>query len=165
MVAASGLAGFAVVQAGGRGAGPDPVRERFLTHPLVRNVLSLGLDPADFALAGSGPLFARGWIDDPGDLDVVARGQAWHTVTGLGPVWVKATTGVRRVRLFGDRVEVFNGWFPFRGWVADRLINEADLLHGVRCIRLDVVVATKEMLGRPRDLEHLRIIHRHGQAG
>src|SRR5439155_10577139 len=122
-----------------------------------QNLLSLGLDRADFAVAGSVPIFVRGWIDDPGDIDVVARGPSWRKVASLGEVWVKPATGVRRVRLFGGGVEVFNGWFPFR-WQVDRLIDEADTFHGVRCVRLDVVVTTKQMLARPRDREHLRII-------
>lgn len=133
---------------------------RFLGHPRIRDLLSLGLARADFALAGSVPIFARGWIDDPGDIDVVARGAAWRQVTGLGEVWVKPATGVRRVRLFGGAVEVFDGWFPFR-WPVDRLIDEADTVQGVRCVRLDVVVATKRSLARQRDRQHLQIIAEH----
>ena len=58
----------------------------FLAHRFFRELRSLRLPADDFVICGSGPLFARGWIDDPGDLDIVARGAAWEIVAGLGTV-------------------------------------------------------------------------------
>jgi hypothetical protein len=58
-------------------------------------------------------------------------------------------------------VEVLDGWFP-ELWPTDELIDEADVIHGIRFVRLAVVAATKRMLHRPRDLEHLAIMAAHG---
>jgi hypothetical protein len=134
----------------------------FCNHPFFRELTSLQLDPENFAIAGSGPLFARGWIDDPGDLDIVARGSAWDAAAKLGKVVPAPYSDVQHVTLFDGDIDILNGWFPER-WPVDHIIDEADLICGLRFARLDVVVATKRMLARPRDLIHLRVIMEHTQ--
>lgn len=47
-------------------------------HSMLQDLLDLGLATGDHALFGSGPLLARGWIDDASDPDVIARGAAYH---------------------------------------------------------------------------------------
>jgi hypothetical protein len=130
------------------------------SHPFFQELLSLQLDTANFAIAGSGPLFARGWIDDPRDIDVVARGSAWEAATQLGQVIAAPYSDVRHVTLFDGDIDILDGWFPER-WPVDDIIDGADLICGLRFVRLDIVVATKRMLARPRDLTHLRIIAEH----
>ncbi|MDG4814042.1 hypothetical protein O7628_00790 [Micromonospora sp. WMMD956] len=132
-----------------------------LDHPYVQDLLSLGLPSADYVIAGSGPLLARGWISDPGDIDVVARGSAWRLACAHGQPTDAPYSSVQRLQLFGGHVEVLDGWFP-ELWPTDELIDEADVIHGIRFVRLAVVAATKRMLHRPRDLEHLAIMAAHG---
>ncbi|MEV4483913.1 hypothetical protein [Micromonospora coxensis] len=131
------------------------------THPYVAALLSLGLPREDYAIAGSGPLFARGWISDPGDIDVVARGRAWALACRHGEPSPAPYSSVHRLQLFDGRVEILDGWFP-EFWSTDRLIDEADVIDGVRFVQLSVVAATKRMLQRPRDVEHLTIMAAHG---
>ena|SRR5215469_10481175 len=129
----------------------------FLSHPFFRELMSLQLDRENFAIAGSGPLFARGWIDDPSDIDVVARGSAWEAATQLGKVVPAPYSDVRHVTLFDGDIDILNGWFPER-WSVDYLIDEADVICDLRFVRLDIIAATKHMLARPRDLIHIGII-------
>lgn len=131
----------------------------FRGHPQVRALMSLDLDARHFAFIGSAPLFARGWITAPGDIDVVARGPAWEAVCQLGEAGQVPDSATRRVSLPGGGVEVFDGWFPER-WPADEMIDGSDVIDGLRFVSLDVVVAVKRLLSRPRDLEHLRVIAR-----
>jgi hypothetical protein len=133
----------------------------FMEHRLFRELRSLRLPVGDYVIAGSGPLFARAWIDDPSDLDIVARGAAWRQVAGLGPVERARYTSSRCIQLFGGDLDIFDDWFPGMGTV-DQLIRDADVIAGIRFLPLDVVVATKRMMGRPRDLAHLSAMRANG---
>lgn len=133
----------------------------FRDHPLAKEFFSLDLPPEDYAIAGSGPLFARGWIADPGDIDVVARGRAWDIATAHAEPGPAPYGGVHRVSLFHGDVEILDGWFPER-WPTDELIDGADVLAGVRFVQLSVIAATKRLLSRPRDLQHLAVMRRYG---
>jgi len=55
-------------------------------HPLLRALRDLALPGNDYVLFGSGPLLVRGWIEEVGDLDVLARGRAWDHACSLGPL-------------------------------------------------------------------------------
>jgi len=46
-------------------------------HPLIKKLLSLDLPPEDYAVFGSGPMFAHGIKDLGHDIDVIARKKAW----------------------------------------------------------------------------------------
>ncbi|WP_420117628.1 hypothetical protein [Micromonospora sp.] len=132
-----------------------------LGHPYMRELLSLHLPQQHFAVAGSGPLFARGWISDPGDIDVVARGPAWAAACERGSPSPAPYSDVRRLRLFHGHVEILDGWFP-ELWSTDLLIDEADVIGGIRFVQLSVVAATKKKLNRLRDREHLAVMAAHG---
>ncbi|HEX5204734.1 MAG TPA: hypothetical protein VFW27_32820 [Actinoplanes sp.] len=133
----------------------------FLGHRYFRELLSLRMPPGDFVICGSGPLYARGWIDDPSDLDIVARGAAWKIAARLGPIEAAPYSAARRVPLFGGDLDVFDDWFPEFGTV-DELIDRADVLAGLRFVTLDVVATTKLMMGRDRDRAHLQVLRAHG---
>jgi hypothetical protein len=131
------------------------VVNRFWEHPHFRELAALELPAGDFAVAGSGVLFAHGLITDPRDLDVLTRGLAWERVTGLAaPRPMPLTPGSAVV---SGRLEFVDRWFS-DVWAVDELIDGADVLHGFRFVRLDVIRATKVMLGRPRDLEHMALM-------
>lgn len=133
----------------------------FLAHRYFRELLSLRLPAGDFVICGSGPLYARGWIDDPSDLDIVARGNAWKMAAELGPIEPAPYSAARRVPLFGGDLDVFDDWFPEIGTVGE-LIENADVIEGLRFVTLDVVATTKRMMGRDRDRDHLAVLRAHG---
>jgi hypothetical protein len=139
--------------------------DSFLSYPHVRDLLSLNLNVDDFAFIGSAPLFARSWIEDPGDIDIVARASAWTAVAGLGEVTRIPDSEVRKISLFDGKVEILDGWLP-EYWSADEMIDGADIIYGLRFVRLEIIAKAKRLLSRPKDLKHLRIISEHtGAAG
>jgi hypothetical protein len=132
----------------------------FLDHPHVRSLTSLDLDVSNFAFIGSAPIFARGWIDNPGDIDVVARESAWHTALQLGDASLVPNSTVHKISLFDGNVEILDGWFPER-WSVGEMIDGSDIIYGLRFVSLDIITAVKRLISRPRDLTHLRIISEH----
>jgi hypothetical protein len=126
-----------------------------LAHPLLRRLICLGLDGHDFAIFGSGPLLAWGLRCDIGDLDIVARGSAWERARTIGVPRSGGISGDPTMHLWGGRIEVYARWFaPLQD--TDELIDGADLIGGLRFVRLEYVLAYKRELGRPKDLVDIR---------
>lgn len=124
---------------------------------LFGKLRALGLPAGDYAVFGSGPLAVRGLIGKMRDLDVVARGAAWEEAKRLGPAR-SAPGGDPVVWLGGGEIEVFGGWL---GWDVDAIIDNAETLGGLPFARLEDVLAFKLSYGRPKDLEHVRLIEEH----
>jgi hypothetical protein len=138
----------------------DPMNS-FIRRPQVRNLLSLNLNPDDFAFIGSALLLARGWIEDSGDIDVVARGSAWTAAVEKG----KATElpdnpRVHKVSLFDGTVEILDEYIP-EICSRDKMIDEAEIICGLRFVQLEIIIKVKQHLSRPKDLKHLEIISEH----
>jgi hypothetical protein len=148
----------------------DTMRTReVLGHPLIDELLGLGLNPADFVIVGSGPLLAHGLISHIEDLDVVARGETWRHVSLRG---MKSRGGISGDEMFVFRCET--GVIQFtREWVVrdvstDDLIGRADLVEvavgdSVRMLKfasLADVVTYKRRLNRPKDFDHIRRIRK-----
>ncbi|MEV1065870.1 hypothetical protein [Streptomyces sp. NPDC050263] len=118
---------------------------------------TLHLAPEDFVVAGSAPLFIRGLREHVTDLDIVARGASWNHALSLsrsqslhGPQ--HAPYGdVLSVRFFGARIEVLNGWFPPLFGTVDRLIQDAELVNGIRFLTLGDTLRWKRHLDRQKD--------------
>ncbi len=131
-----------------------------LTHPLVAQLVALGLPPDDYVVFGSGPLLAHGLTADVHDLDIVARGRAWQLAAALKPpVPAPSGTGLM-VELAGGELQVFNAWTS-PGWDVNELIDEADVIDGIRFVTLPVVLAWKRESRRDKDTEHVELIEKH----
>ncbi|APY86882.1 hypothetical protein DCW30_30555 [Streptomyces alfalfae] len=126
-------------------------------HPLVQKLLSLSLPPTDYVVAGSGPLLAHGLRDRIGDLDVVARGAAWKTVTGLGDPVVAPSGHGLMVVLFGGDIEVFDRWLPGAP-EPDVLIENAEWVCGIPFCPLAQILVWKERSLRPKDQTDAQLI-------
>lgn len=136
---------------------PRPVRPA--EHPLLRQLRALALPMGDHALFGSGPLLVRGWIDDVGDLDVVARGAAWIIAQDLGRPKRLPAYDLDVVEI-GDGITIGTEW-RIGDTDVDEVIDEAELVDGIPCARLAHVVAYKRIADRPKDCAHLAVIARH----
>jgi hypothetical protein len=115
----------------------------------------LDLPMGDHAVFGSGPLLVRGIIDRANDLDVLCRGQAWDQVSPMGRHTQAAGGPV--VLLFGGLITLGVGW-AYGSFDVDQLIDTAEVIDGIPFVRLEHVVAYKQAAGRPKDLEHLRLL-------
>ena len=128
-------------------------------HPLLRELLDLGFPQGDHALFGSGPLLVRGWIEDVGDLDVITRGAGWDHALRLGQLSRIQALGMDIVTI-GERITVGTTW-GIGDWSVDLLIDEAEMILGVPCVRLEHVIAYKRLADRPKDRVHLAAIEAH----
>ncbi|HTJ70235.1 MAG TPA: hypothetical protein VL551_22045 [Actinospica sp.] len=118
----------------------------------------LGMDPADFVVCGSAVLFVRGLRARIGDLDILARRGAWRAALRLADP-VPAVSGhgqaVHHPRL---PIEIVDRWT--KGWDTDDLIENADVIDGVRFMPLRHLYTWKQQARRPKDLPDLAAITR-----
>jgi len=133
-------------------------------HPLIRRLLDLGLPPGDWALFGSGPLLVRGWINEVGDLDVISRGAAWERAKEAGDLETLPPDRVEIVNLDGAAITIGTSW-PYIEVSIDALIDEAEEIDGIPCVRLDHIIAYKRIADRPKDRGHLAVIEEHLAGG
>mgnify|MGYP001823764143 FL=1 len=125
----------------------------------------LELPIGDYAIFGSGPLIVRGIIGASNDLDVVCRGAAWERAQELGPLAYLPEHDVNVVSLDGGALTFGTRW-AIGDFDVDDLIDTAEIIDGLPFARLDHVIAYKKIAGRPKDIEHLRLVaaYREGKA-
>ena len=128
-------------------------------HPLLEELARLGLPAGDYAVFGSGPLLARGWIDDAGDLDIVARGAAWAAARRLGAEEYLDEWDVTVVNI-GPDITVGTRW-AIGDVDVDAVIDGAEMIDGLPFASLEAVITYKRISARPKDLAHLAIIDEH----
>jgi len=136
-----------------RTTGPTGV----LDNPLIQRLVALDLERSDFVIFGSGPLLACGLRKSIRDLDVVARGAAWQRVSTIGLSAVGVLTGDPTIQFWGGRIQCSQQWIR-PGWDSDKLIDEADMIDGLRFARLADVLAYKQVLLRRKDIDDIRAI-------
>jgi len=128
----------------------------FKTHPLFQKLLSLDLPPEDYSVFGSGPLFVHGLRASIEDLNIIARGAAWQKAHNFGQEQV-AHSGLGKAILPAQGIQIYNAWGPGE-WTADDLIDTSEVIDGVKFVTLDKVAHWKGLMGRPKDVEDLKII-------
>lgn len=129
-------------------------------NPLFGKLISLGLSGDDYAVFGSGPIFAHGIKDLGHDLDVIARGKAWRQACALAsPIYAIWGNGLV-VKLFNGEIEIFDIWGP-GDWDVNDLIDTAEIIEGIRFVTLENVVKWKRLMGREKDRIHIKMIEDH----
>ncbi|MFD9304675.1 hypothetical protein ACFWCB_18800 [Streptomyces sp. NPDC060048] len=120
---------------------------------------SLGLKRDDFLVFGSAPLMVYGLRRELGDLDILARGEAWERAHQLGDPSTGKATGSPSIQFWGGEIEVFDQWISQK-WQFDRLVSRADVIEGVRFADLHDVLAYKAELMRPKDLADIHALRK-----
>lgn len=71
----------------------------------------------------------------------------------------KTTTRIStpEVHFWGGRIQFFREWFS-TDWDSDDLIDQAEIIEGLRFARLAEVLAYKRMLMRPKDIMDIHTI-------
>jgi len=124
-------------------------------HPIIKKFLSLNLPTDDYAIFGSGPLYAHGIIKNPRDIDVIARGEAWKkTLKFCNPQKLPLDNSVK---LFDGKVEVMNVWMSGK-WDINKLIDTAEIVEDIRFVNLKTVLKWKKSMARPKDLKHIKMV-------
>ena len=121
---------------------------------ILAQLKKLKLPPAQFAIFGSGPMAARG-IRESKDLDIVVKPALWKTLIKQHPTVPEKPDCIR----IGD-LEIFNGWKPWFE-ITDELVDTADLIDGVRYVKLDYVIRWKQAMGREKDLNDIKLIEQY----
>ena len=120
--------------------------------PGIQILLEQDLDPQQYVVAGSVPLFVIGLREEVGDVDVVAVDEAWDKLCTVGKMG--EYLGDARIVL-PEGVEVFQGWLNAQNpgaFDAREMIESAKMVDGVPLVRLTDVMRTKEYMGRPKDI-------------
>ncbi|WP_336113505.1 hypothetical protein [Streptomyces sp. PTD9-10] len=116
---------------------------------LFAALAALKLPRGEYVVCGSAALYVRGLRARMGDLDVLARGEAWERALALGaPEATVSGYGLRVVHPTAS-IEIMDRWTP--GWSTDRLIDDADVIDGVPFMRLGDVLRWKIAAARPKD--------------
>lgn len=115
---------------------------------------SIELPDDDYAVFGSGPLLARGIIASVSDLDIVARGDAWDHGVRIGELVDLREHNITVCSFFDGLVTMGRSW-AYGEPDIETLIDSAETIHGLPFVRLEFVIAYKEIARRPKDLDHL----------
>lgn len=126
-------------------------------HRLLQRLRRLDLPIEHYAIFGSGPLLVRGWIDDAGDLDLIAREPALTAALEAGEREYFTEHDVELIAIAGGAITVGTSW-AYGDFDVDELIDSAELIDGFPCVLLEHVIEFKRIAGRPKDLEHLEVI-------
>jgi hypothetical protein len=136
----------------------DPVVSGDRLFSLLR---SLQLPAGEYAVFGSGPLIIRGIVEATNDLDVITRGAAWERLCELGEP-ASFEDGNPRIDLFDGRLTFGTTW-KYGAFDLDALIDTAEIIDGLPFVRLEHVVVYKRVADRPKDREHLQLLHEAGR--
>lgn len=126
-------------------------------NPLIKKLLTLNLPTNDYALFGSAQMFLHGIKELGHDIDIIARDEAWKKAQSLGVVEKTKLGDGYVVTLFDGEIEIFNDWVPDK-WDINELIDTADLIENIRYVTLNNLIKWKKAMGRPKDVEHLKMI-------
>src|SRR3989304_6460233 len=125
-------------------------------NQLFGKLNSLGLSAYDYAVFGSGPMFAHGIKDLGHDLDVIARGRAWRQACSTSSPQ-NAIFGGLVINLFNCEIEIFDSWAP-GDWDVNELIDTAEIIEGIRFVTLETVRKCRRLMGRGKDRIHIKMI-------
>ena len=133
------------------------------SNQLLGKLNSLGLSADDYAVFGSGPMFAHGIKDLGHDLDIIARGNAWRQACSTSSPQT-AIFGGLVVNLFNGEIEIFDSWAP-GDWDVNDLIDTAEIIERIRFVTLGNVVKWKRLMGREKDQIHIKMIEDYLNGG
>lgn len=120
---------------------------------------SLPLEPGEYAIFGSGIMFALGIrpLAELHDLDIVVSKSGWEKVKILGKTFYDPVWKCNWLKLFDEQIELFDGWGPGE-WNVTGLISEAEIVDGFPFVNIENVIKWKKVMGREKDMRHIEIM-------
>ena len=117
----------------------------------LEELRKLNLPENQYAVFGSGPMAVRG-IRDSGDLDIVVKSELWKNLSSQYPP--------EGDKIVIGNIEIYRTWnAPFYDNVAP-LIERAEMIEGIKFVRLEDVVKWKKEKGREKDKIDIELINR-----
>lgn len=117
----------------------------------IEQIKNLSFPENQFAVFGSGPLAIRS-LRKSNDIDIIVKVELWSEVSKKYKV---SNTDKAMIRI--NDIEIFKSWNLINVSV-DELIDSADVIEGIRFVKLKYVLDWKKNLGRPKDLEDIKLI-------
>jgi len=116
----------------------------------LEELKKLGFPPEKFAVFGSGPMAVRG-MRDIQDLDIIVKDDIWAVLLK------DHTPSKKNNEIKIGNISIFNQWKP---WFDDinPLIDTADVIDGIKYVKLDYVVKWKKIMNREKDQNDIRLI-------
>ncbi len=105
-----------------------------------------------YVLFGSLPLLAHRLIDRVNDIDILADNLGWQYAKTLSSISISAK-GHEVIQL--GAIEIYNEWMDLD---VAQVISQAVFIEGFPFARLEDVLYYKQILNRPKDQEHIRLI-------
>jgi hypothetical protein len=133
---------------------PEPFKE----NPWMKKLLEIGLPPKDYAIVGSAPMALHGLKTLTNDIDVIARGAAWEKAKQYCFPEESPMKFGNFLKMFDGKVEVYHCWFPKDAWNVDELIDTAEIVDGVRYVKLEYVLKYKKSRNFPKDTTDIKLI-------
>lgn len=127
---------------------------------LLERLKALNLPPDQFALFSSGPMAVRG-MREPGDFDVLANKKLLDELAQKYPV--EQSWHGRKIRGIAEDIDVYDATAAHIP--AEELIARADIINGVRYVRLEDVIAAKRIQNREKDIKDIEIIEAYLKSG
>jgi NOL1/NOP2/sun family putative RNA methylase len=108
---------------------------------LLKITESINLKPEDFAVFGSGPLGIRN-LRESKDIDIVVNKNAWEKLLKTHkPIKNKIDYG-EHINI--ENIEIYKDWKPWINETAETLIESADIIKGIRFVKLRYVLEWKK---------------------
>lgn len=127
-----------------------------MTDKLLKELKKLDLPTKSYAIFGSGPMGIRGMIESH-DFDILVTPELFKKMAEKYPV-KKAKSGDDLIEI-GD-LEFFPTWTFTKKYLPStaELISTAEIIKGIPFVKLEHVRTWKEHMGRPKDLEDIKLM-------
>jgi hypothetical protein len=117
---------------------------------LLEELKKLNFPKDQFAVFGSSPMAVRN-IRDVDDLDLIVKPELWDELC-------KKYKNENNKVIHIGRIDVFRHWEP---WFDDiiPLIDTADIIDGIRYVKLDYLLKWKKAMNREKDQKDIEMIN------
>lgn len=124
----------------------------------LKELKSLNLDPAEYCVFGSGPMYVFG-IKQYKDLDIYVSKKLFAILEQKYRLIVhdtKSKTG-KQISLFDGRLEIFNAWVPGT-WKHEEVMKQTFEFFGIKFVSLELVKKWKMLRDTDKDKTDIRLI-------
>jgi hypothetical protein len=120
---------------------------------LFEELKKLNLPADQYVVFGSGPMGIRG-MREIHDVDIFVTEKLWNELSKVHESKTKESIQL------SPNIEAIRTWFPGK-WNVEELINEADMIDGIRFVRLNSVYEWKRKRMAPKDKKDLELLESH----
>ncbi len=118
----------------------------------LEELKKLNLPVDKFAVFGSGSMAIYG-IRENGDLDIIVKMDLWNELVKK----FEFKKGRDNVLVVGE-IEIFRDWFMDEFGGVDKYIDSADIIDGIRFVKLIHIIEWKKKRGNEKDLKDIELI-------